>query len=69
MTGRLGRDSGVGDFTCYSGFSPSLIDYILCNLSLWPRLVDLRLLELVGSDQLPVSIKLRACTRRSERVK
>ena len=69
MNGRLGGDFGKGDFTCYSGSCPSLIDYILCSLSLWPQAMDLRVLELVGSDHLPVSLQLRGCIRRSERVK
>ena len=55
MNGRLGGDFGKGDFTCYSGSWPSLIDYILCSLSLWPQAMDLRILELVGSGHFSVS--------------
>ena len=58
----------MGDFTHCSGFSPSLIDHILYSLSLWPQMGDLRVLELVGSDHLPLNFKLRACIQRSEKV-
>ena len=69
MNGRLGGHFGKGVFTCYSGSCPSLIDYILCSLSLWPQAMDLRVVEVVGSDHFPVSLQLRGCIRRYERVK
>ena len=34
MNGRLKENFGMGDFMRYSGFIPSLINYILCSLSL-----------------------------------
>ena len=36
INGRLGGNLGMEDFTCYSVFSTSLIDYTLCTLSPGP---------------------------------
>jgi len=54
LNGRVGEDRGVGNFTCFSGASPSVIDYILVDVPLWRLCVDFEVMAAVSSDHLPV---------------
>ena len=54
LNGRVGKDGGVGNFTCFSGTSSSVIDYILVDIPLWHPCVDFEVMAAVSSDHLPV---------------
>ena len=56
--GRFGKDGEEGEFTCLSGTNPSVIDYVLVGIELVALTVDVEVLRVVGSDHLPVEIKL-----------
>jgi len=51
---RVGNDGGVRNFPCFSGASPSVIDYILVDNPLWRLCVDFDVMVVVGSDHLAV---------------
>jgi len=54
LNGRVGKDGGVGNFTCFSGASSNLTDYILVDIPLWHLCADFQVMAVVGSDHLPV---------------
>ena len=69
VNGRVGKDKGIGEFTCLSGKNPSLIDYILVDGCLLSCSVDFEVLEIVGSDHLPLLLEIRVEDRqRNNRV-
>ena len=55
LNGRVGNDGGVGNFTCFSGTSPSVINYILVDIPLWHICADFEVMAVEGSDHLPVT--------------
>ena len=57
VNGRLGEDEEVGNFTCFSG-SPSVVDYCLVGLNLWPMCYNFRVMGCVGSDHVPIALNL-----------
>ena len=44
----------MGNFTYFSGTSPSVIDYILVDILLWHICADFEVMAVVGSDHMPV---------------
>jgi endonuclease/exonuclease/phosphatase (EEP) superfamily protein YafD len=56
---RVGKDKGIGEFTCLSGKNPSLIDYILGDGCFLSCCADFEALEIVGSDHLPLLLEVR----------
>ena len=58
LNGRTGKDKGVGDFTCFSGRSPSVIDYGVVSLGLLSCCVDFEVMALAGSDHVPIRVEL-----------
>ena len=48
--GRFGNDKGRGKFTCLSGPTPSVADYVLINTHFVPESINTGVLDLVESD-------------------
>ncbi|MEW8547054.1 MAG: endonuclease/exonuclease/phosphatase family protein, partial [Candidatus Thiodiazotropha sp.] len=58
LNGRFGKDENIGNFTCLTGNSCSVIDYILAEISLFDRIVDFEVKERLESIHMPVCISL-----------
>lgn len=56
--GRFGSDNGHGYCTCYTDGSPSLIDYILSDMSISNCFTDFTVTDRIESIHMPVSIEL-----------
>lgn len=57
--GRFGNDKGLGEFTCLSGPTPSVVDYALINTKFVPESIGIDVLDLVGSDHRAIKLELK----------
>ena len=69
--GRFGNDKGRGEFTCLSGPTPSVVDYVLINTQFVPESINMGVLDLVGSDHraIMLEVKIRQFVNHSSRVR
>ena len=58
VNGRFGKDSNVGNFTCITGNSCSIIDYLLTEVKLFSRISDFEVKERIESIHLPICLSL-----------
>ena len=57
--GRLGSDAETGSCTCFTDGSPSLIDYILSDMTLHDRFVDFKIEDRTESIHMPVWLEIK----------
>lgn len=65
VNGRIGEDKERGEFTCFFGKYPSVVDYIVVNKSLWPDCACLGVVPVLGSDHLPIRLSLNVLKKRA----
>ena len=58
INGRFGKDLNVGNFTCITGNSCSVIDYILTDVDIFSSIIDFEVKERLESIHLPVCLTL-----------
>jgi len=56
---RFGNDKGRVEFTCLSGPTPSVVDYVLINTHFVPKSINMRVLDLVGSDRRAIKLEMK----------
>jgi hypothetical protein len=56
--GRINNDAGNGCCTCYTDCSPSLIDYILSDMSLSDNVLDFDHENQIESIHIPFTLRL-----------
>ena len=52
--GMFGKDAGRGEFTCISGMSFIVIDYVLVDSTLSPESLNLEVVHFASSDHFPL---------------
>ena len=59
MNGRIGKDKGLGNFTCIDTTGKSVVDYILGSPSIFDMAADLKIaMKFPESDHIPLSLTL-----------
>ena len=56
--GRIGLDKQIGDFTCYFGKYPSVIDYVICDTDFLSCFKDFYIANRMESHHLPICFTL-----------
>ena len=67
LNGRLGSDTGVGDYTCITHNGTSTVDYVLVSSSLFYQVLDFTIDTRVESDHMPLTFTLPCCNRQNEK--
>ena len=58
VNGRFGKDYNTGNYTCITGNSSSVIDYILVEISLFNKIVDFEVKERIESIHMPICLSI-----------
>ena len=61
VNGRLGKDANIGNYTCITRNSSSVIDYLLADLDFFRRISDFEIHERIESIHMPVRVQI-SCT-------
>ena len=59
LNGRIGRDVGIGEFTCYFGEHPSVIDYFLSDYDLMENFCDFYVDCRNESHHMPLCLSIK----------
>ena len=47
LNGRVGDDTGVGEFTFHCSRGSSLVDYIMCSVGFMVNIIDFKVIDVV----------------------